>query len=537
MFRALHQPQFQRLARPLYSLIRIYCRLLFYIKIHSSLMSTATCCDRFDPPVNRNMTILDRAFFQKSVPLLAVRFSNPKFIADFVKSCKSDVFLRLSIKHIVSIGDSKAVLLRPDASDFSTYKKIIAPETLALIASCEASVEPYTLELDYTFWKCGDILRATLPVELLAEIPSGYAQAGHVAHLNLREEFKPYGELIGNVIIDKNAKIETVVDKVNTIDEKFRTFPMKVLAGKNDLMVEQSESGCKFRFDFGKVYWNLRLTTEHERLIKGFNPADVVGDVFAGVGPFAVPAGKKLVIVLANDLNPESFKHLTENIASNHTEDFVRPFNLDGREFIRESPRILYEWFKNTPYIEVPRVAHRSERGHTKRRKVDATLNTRSNGETALGIMNIAATVAKSRVSPVGGQNTSSVKQSHITRVPVTPFFNHYVMNLPDSAILFLDEFIGLYSRHPMIAQIVRQDPNFSLPLLNVHCFEKYSNEKPEPLLHELHTRIHQRVCRQIDYDIDFDELSIHLVRKVAPNKPMFCVTFRLPQQVAFRNV
>lgn len=63
------------------------------------------------------------------------------------------------------------------------------------------------------------------------------------------------------------------------------------------------------------------MHTEHERLVQLFQPSDVVADVFAGVGPFAVPAGKKGCAVLANDLNPNSYKYLEQNIHDNK----VRP--------------------------------------------------------------------------------------------------------------------------------------------------------------------------------------------------------------------
>ncbi|CRL00779.1 CLUMA_CG014034, isoform A [Clunio marinus] len=73
------------------------------------------------------------------------------------------------------------------------------------------------------------------------------------------------------------------------------------------------------------------------------NPNDIVYDVFAGVGPFAVPAGKKHVIVLANDLNPESYKWLEHNVNKNKTKisknrflQNVQTFNKDGRDFIKE---------------------------------------------------------------------------------------------------------------------------------------------------------------------------------------------------------
>ena len=65
------------------------------------------------------------------------------------------------------------------------------------------------------------------------------------------------------------------------------------------------------------MYLNSRLGTEHERLVNLFTPEDLVADVFAGVGPFAIPAAKRGSGVLANDLNPESYKYLAINIEGN----------------------------------------------------------------------------------------------------------------------------------------------------------------------------------------------------------------------------
>jgi len=79
----------------------------------------------------------------------------------------------------------------------------------------------------------------------------------------------------------------------------------------------QIESDCRFKFDFSRVYWNSRLHTEHARLVDMFQPDDLVADVFAGVGPFTLPAAKKGCAVLANDLNPESYKYLVMNIKNN----------------------------------------------------------------------------------------------------------------------------------------------------------------------------------------------------------------------------
>lgn len=169
----------------------------------------------------------------------------------------------------------KLFLLRDEVKELQD----LAPKTQEKIAEFGIVLKPHTLHLDYSFWKGDEILKSILPENLLSDIPSGFSQAGHLAHLNLREEYKPYGKLIGQIILDKNPLVLTVVDKADTIANKFRTFPLELLAGEPNYVVEQLESGCKFKFDFSKVYWNSRLSTEHERIISKFKPGETVGDV------------------------------------------------------------------------------------------------------------------------------------------------------------------------------------------------------------------------------------------------------------------
>ena len=60
--------------------------------------------------------------------------------------------------------------------------------------------------------------------------------------------------------------------------------------------------------------------------------------MFCGIGPFALPAAKSGCLVYANDLNPESFKYLTSNIAKNGVENQITSYNMDARQFL---PRAL----------------------------------------------------------------------------------------------------------------------------------------------------------------------------------------------------
>ena len=121
------------------------------------------------------------------------------------------------------------------------------------------------------------------------------------------------------MLVDKNPLIRTVINKVEDVGaaSAYRTFPYELLAGPNDLDVTVIENDCRFEFNYGRVYWNTKLNTEHGRLRDIFQPGEVVCDVMAGVGPFAVPAGRKGVFVMANDLNPDSYAGMLKAIKLN----------------------------------------------------------------------------------------------------------------------------------------------------------------------------------------------------------------------------
>ena len=72
-------------------------------------------------------------------------------------------------------------------------------------------------------------------------------------------------------------------------------------------------------------------------------------DVFAGVGPFAVPAAKKKkATVHANDLNPVSYEYLQRNVKLNKIKEGIHCYNMDGREFIKKIVKddLISKWTK-----------------------------------------------------------------------------------------------------------------------------------------------------------------------------------------------
>jgi tRNA (guanine37-N1)-methyltransferase len=267
-------------------------------------------------------------------------------------------------------------------------------------------------------------------------------------------------------------------------ENEFRTFKYELLAGPDNLNVTVSEENCIFKFDYSKVYWNTRLNTEHRRLVAMFQEGQAVCDVMAGIGPFAVPAGKKNIFVWANDLNPESFACMEDAVKRNKVQDFVRPFNEDGKAFI---PRTAAALLQSNRKVDITRKISRKDADQTPQ-------------------------VLKTLIEP--------------------KVFDHYVMNLPATAIYFLNNFSGIYP-----PELQKELPEGTkMPLVHVYCFSTKSDDNVEE---------GKKICQEITQQLGFEMLpgkiedggvEVHDVRDVAPKKRMFCASFRLPTEVAFRE-
>uniref|UniRef100_A0A8C6ZJ19 tRNA (guanine(37)-N1)-methyltransferase n=1 Tax=Nothoprocta perdicaria TaxID=30464 RepID=A0A8C6ZJ19_NOTPE len=284
------------------------------------------------PPRVRGMTQLDREAFKRTivVPVLKVQ---KEIIGSLLKPLKHTLLQRPGLKRVIEDPDdenSRLVMLDPHkipefslgGSEQEVLKQFNIPPV----------VSKYDLELTYESFKLEEILRAVLPEG--QEVTSGFSRVGHIAHLNLRDHQLPYRYLIGQVIIDKNPGVTSVVNKTSIIDSTYRNFEMEVLAGESNLVTKVKENNTTYELDFSKVYWNPRLSTEHGRIVELLKPGDVLFDVFAGVGPFAIPAAKKKCRVFANDLNPESYTWLLHNCKLNKVGDKIKAFNMDGRDFL-----------------------------------------------------------------------------------------------------------------------------------------------------------------------------------------------------------
>ncbi|EQL37510.1 tRNA(m(1)G37)methyltransferase [Blastomyces gilchristii] len=469
--------------------------------------------DMFRAPVNRMMRTLDRSFFQKIVPLSAATIFDRQSIGPIKSELLQSKDLLLANRIIPvraaregpleNVTDHwyqrkngkqdgrKCLLLREDikADDVKTW----SPTIQRLVEAKSMELRPFNLLLDYDYFTYKDIVDSILPDQELEELPVGFTQVGHVAHFNLREQYLPYRFLLGEILIDKHPQARTVINKTDDVGShsEFRTFSYEILAGPDDMNVTVHEQDCEYSFDYSKVYWNTRLATEHERMVSKFKKGEAVCDVMAGVGPFSIPAGKKQVFVWANDLNPYGYECLERGIAKNKVREFVKPHNMNGRDFIRFASEKLYQRSPRT-------VAHR-----------------------------VKIPKAELATSPIRQRNPQMFYTEYLT-CPRT--FDHYVMNLPATAIEFLDAFRGVYAG---MQELFQPYTDRRLPLIHVYCFSTNSEDEAVERK-DICERISKRLGFTITPEDEGRELEIRSVRLVSPTKKMFCATFRLPAEVAF---
>ncbi|GBG58754.1 hypothetical protein CBR_g154 [Chara braunii] len=287
--------------------------------------------------------ILDRSKFTKTLCVCGLRV--PKTKCHVAQKILSGLLLDYPrVRHVVLDGvnaDTRLILLKEDFTaelGLNQFPERVISELEAAAAIVDSQLlpqlVPYDVVLDYAYWPVDHVLKELLPRG--CEIPSSFETVGHVAHLNLRDELLPYKTLIAEVLLEKNfPRIRTVVNKVATIENQFRVPELEVLAGDDNLETEVRQYGATFRLNFADVYWNSRLEFEHKRLVGLFKPGEVICDMFAGVGPFAIPAAQAGCLVHANDLNPRSAHYLAINAKLNKVSPRIRVYNLDARDFVQ----------------------------------------------------------------------------------------------------------------------------------------------------------------------------------------------------------
>lgn len=65
-----------------------------------------------------------------------------------------------------------------------------------------------------------------------------------------------------------------------------------------------------------------------------FQAGEIIGDMFTGICPFAIPTTQEGCLSYENDLNPNNIHHLNINAKINEDVDRISSYNMDARKFI-----------------------------------------------------------------------------------------------------------------------------------------------------------------------------------------------------------
>ena len=183
-------------------------------------------------------------------------------------------------------------------------------------------------------------------------LPSGFHMVGHVALLQISSELQPYANFIGNATLEYNRRIKSVAIKIGPTIGELRKPSFRLVAGEIDTVTLHTECGVIFRLDPLRLTFSQGNKAERIRIPSIIRPQEIVVDMFACVGQFALHIAKRSRAskVIAIEMNPEAYRYLLENIAINKLEQKMFPVFGDCRKVhpIRVANRVIMGYLHNT---------------------------------------------------------------------------------------------------------------------------------------------------------------------------------------------
>ncbi|WP_253737933.1 class I SAM-dependent methyltransferase [Halohasta salina] len=143
---------------------------------------------------------------------------------------------------------------------------------------------------------------------------------------------------IADAVMASDLPVRSVLNRASKIKGELRVRDWELLAEREDTDTNRSptetvhrEYGHEFLLDLAAVYFSPRLATERHRVVEGIDPGEHVLDMFAGVGPFAIPAASRGADVVAVDLNETAVDYLRENARRNGVSESITAIAGDVR--------------------------------------------------------------------------------------------------------------------------------------------------------------------------------------------------------------
>jgi tRNA (guanine37-N1)-methyltransferase len=170
--------------------------------------------------------------------------------------------------------------------------------------------------------------RPTTPAAILGYEPS-IERLGDIVIID--EDDGERAREIADAVMASDVPCDTVLNRASPIEGELRVRRWDVLAGNGTETVHR-EYGHEFALDVAEVYFSPRLATERHRVVEQVEPGESAIDMFAGVGPYAVPMAARGADVVACDLNDRAVEYLRENAERNGVADRVTAVVGDVRD-------------------------------------------------------------------------------------------------------------------------------------------------------------------------------------------------------------
>lgn len=168
----------------------------------------------------------------------------------------------------------------------------------------------------------------TTPADLVAFAPT-YERVGDVVVID--EDAADRARELAAAIVDSDITAKTVLRRASAISGEYRVRDWEILHGEDTETVHR-EYGFEYALDLASVYFTPRLATERRRVTEQVGAGERVFDMFAGVGPYAIPAAAAGAEVVAVDSNPTAVEYCRANARRNDVADQLTVREGDVRD-------------------------------------------------------------------------------------------------------------------------------------------------------------------------------------------------------------
>lgn len=209
-----------------------------------------------------------------------------------------------------------------------THQIAVEDGDIYIPLSSETDLETLESEFEIVHRDAEKRRTQTLPDDILGFEPS-YERLGDIVIID--EDDDERARAIAEALVESDIPVETVLNRASPIEGELRVREWDVLIG-DDTETTHREYGNEFELDIAEVYFSPRLATERRRVIEAVTEGEQFFDMFAGVGPFVIPAAKRGADCVGVDLNETAIEYLRRNAERNGVSDRVRAIHGDVRE-------------------------------------------------------------------------------------------------------------------------------------------------------------------------------------------------------------